>query len=116
MLQLMGPAITPQTIGSLFALAIGFAVAGACASAYRVVWQRFPSFHLLAMGPMPARFAAVPLLVFSAPFIIMRNTLQGRQFERRRVGVVMMATIIAGLWSLMCGAVVMTAFQALINV
>ena len=69
------PAISPDIVKSLFAVALGFAVAGLCASGYRVFSVRFPSFRLLEVGPMTARVAAVPLLVFAAPFIIMRNTL-----------------------------------------
>ena len=109
-------AIPPDVIESLFAIAIGFAVAGLCASGYRVFGLHFPSFRLLEIGPTPARLAAVPLLVFSAPFIIMRNTLRGRRLEHRRAEFVMMATVIAGLWSLMSGTVVVIALQALLNV
>jgi hypothetical protein len=108
--------VSPEAINSFFALAIGFAVAGLCASAYCLVSKHFPSFRLLEAGPMAARFAAVPLLMFSAPFIIMRNTLRGHRIEGRRVEVVMVATVIAGLWSLMCGTVVVLALQALLNV
>ena len=109
------PAISPQTVESVFSLAWGFAVAGLCASAYRLWWQHFPSFRLLEVGPVAARFAAIPLLMFSAPFIIMRNTLRGRRIEGRRAELVMVATVIAGLWSLMSGTVVVLALQALLN-
>jgi hypothetical protein len=110
------PAISPDTIESLFALAMGFAVAGLCASGYRLFSRHFPSFRLLEIGPVPARFAAIPLLMFSAPFIIMRNTIRGRRIEGRRTEIVMVATVIAGLWSLMSGTVVVLALQALLNV
>ena len=110
------PAVSPETIDSIFALAIGFAVAGLCASGYRLFSRHFPSFRLLEVGPVPARFAAIPLLIFSAPFIIMRNTIRGRRIEGRRTEIVMVATIIAGLWSLMSGTVVVLALQALLNV
>ena len=110
------PAISPETIESFFALAIGFAVAGLCASGYRLFSRHFPSFRLLEVGPVPARFAAIPLLMFSAPYIIMRNTLRGRRIEGRRTEIVMVATVIAGLWSLMSGTVVVLALQALFNV
>lgn len=110
------PAITPQTIDSFFALAIGFAVAGMCASGYRLFSRHAPSFRLLEVGPVPARFAAIPLLMFSAPYIIMRNTIRGRRIEGRRAEIVMLATVIAGLWSLMCGTVVVLALQALLAV
>jgi hypothetical protein len=56
------------------------------------------------------------LLIFSAPFLIMRNTLHGRRVERRRVEFVVIATVIAGLWSLMSGTAVVMALQALLNV
>jgi hypothetical protein len=68
------------------------------------------------MGPMPSRLAAVPLLIFSAPFLIMRNSLRGRRVERRRVEFVMLATAIAGMWSFMSGTIVVTALQALLSV
>ena len=53
--------------------------------------------------------------MFAAPFIIMRNTLRGRRIERRRAEMVMVATVIAGLWSLMSGTVVVMAFEAVIR-
>jgi hypothetical protein len=116
MFEGLQPAISPDTINSLFAVAIGFAVAGLCASSYRLYGEHFPSFRLLEVGPMAARFAAVPLLIFSAPFLIMRNTLRGRRIESRRAEFVMVATVIAGLWSLMSGTVVVMALQALLSV
>jgi hypothetical protein len=108
------PPLPAQTIGSFFSLAIGFSVAGLCASGYRLFSEHFPSFRLLEVGPVPARFAAIPLLMFSAPFIIMRNTIRGRRSEGRRAELVMVATVIAGLWSLMSGTVVVLALQALL--
>src|SRR5271154_1162238 len=116
MLAAVPAAISPEAIESFFALALGFAVAGLCASGYCLFSKHFPSFRLLEVGPVPARFAAIPLLMFSAPFIIMRNTIRGRRIEGRRTEIVMVATVIAGLWSLMSGTVVMLALQALLNV
>jgi len=71
---------------------------------------------MLEAGPTVGRLAAVPLLIFSAPYLIMRNTLRGGPLERRRGEVVMVATVIAGLWSLMSGTVVVMALQALLSV
>ena len=109
------PAISPQAVESFFSLAIGFAVAGVSANAYRLFAEHFPSFRLLEIGPAAARFASIPLLMFCAPFIIMRNTLRGRRIEGRRAQFVMVATVIAGLWSLMSGTVVVMALQALLG-
>jgi hypothetical protein len=108
------PTPSPQTIESIFALAIGFSVAGLCASGFQLFSQHFPSFRLLEVGPVPARFAAIPLLMFSAPYIIMRNTLRARRIEGRRTEIVMVATVVAGLWSLMSGTVVVLALQAVL--
>jgi len=107
-------ALSPETIESLFSLAFGFAVAGLCASGYRLFSRHFPTFRLLEVGPVPARFGAIPLLMFSAPFIIMRNTVRGRRVDGRRAEIVMLATLIAGFWSLMSGTVVVLALQALL--
>ena len=95
--------MSPEALNSFFSLAIGFAFAGALASGYQAMAQRPAGFGLLNEGVAPKAFAAVPFLVFAAPFIIMRNTLAGAKIERRRFEFVMMATIIAGFWSLMSG-------------
>jgi hypothetical protein len=109
------PAVLPDTMESFFSLALGFAVAGMSATGYRLFAEHFPSFRLLEVGPAAARFASIPLLMFSAPFIIMRNTLRGRRIEGRRAEFVMVATVIAGLWSLMSGTVMVMALQALLS-
>ena len=60
----------------------------------------------------PKTFAAVPFLVFAAPFIIMRNTLRGARIERRRFEFVMLTTVLAGFWSLMSGTFVVMKLRA----
>jgi hypothetical protein len=105
--------MSPEQVQSFFALALGFAFAGVIATGYQAVTRRPASFGLLQHGPRPATFAAVPLLAFAAPFIIMRNTVRGSRIEERGFSMVMMATIIAGGWSLMSGTVVMMALTAL---
>ena len=105
--------ITPEQVQSLFALAIGFAMAGVTATGYQVVTSRPASFRLLHSGPRPSSLAAVPLIVFAAPFIIMRNTIRGCRIEGGRIHMAMLATIIAGFWSLMSGTVVVMALAAI---
>ena len=105
--------MTAEQLHNLFAIAMGFAVAGLIASAYQLATERPPSFRLLNRGPRPATFAAVPLIAFAAPFIIMRNTIRGRRIEGRGFSMVMVATIIAGCWSLMSGTVVVMALTSL---
>jgi hypothetical protein len=96
----------------VLSLAIGFAVAGLCSSGYQLATDRLPSFSLLSAGAKPSTVAAVPVLLLSAPFLIMRNTLLGRAQEGRRFEFVFLATLIAGFWSLMSGIVVVMTLQA----
>jgi hypothetical protein len=116
MSEVVWAVFSPDVMESLFAIAMGFAFAGLCASGYRLFRLRPPSFRLLEIGPTATRVAAVPLLVFSAPYLIMRNTLRGRRLERRSLEFVMLATVLASLWSLMSGTVVVMALQALLSV
>ncbi|HEY0329847.1 MAG TPA: hypothetical protein VGC77_12190 [Rhodopseudomonas sp.] len=105
--------MSPDSWNNLFSLLIGFALAGALTSGYQALARRPAGFGLLQDGAVPKTFATVPFLVFAAPFIIMRNTLRGRQIQRRRAEFVMMATVLAGFWSMMSGTVVMMTLQAL---
>jgi hypothetical protein len=105
-------AMSPDALNSLFALCIGFSLAGALTSGYQAFVQQQASFGLLQDGVAPKSFAAVPFLVFAAPFIIMRNTLRGARIERRRVEFVMMATILAGFWSMMSGTFFLMTLRA----
>ncbi len=101
-----------EFVQNLFAVLLGYAVAGMCCSGYRLMTSRLPSFGLISTGPSVAAVAAVPLLLFSAPFLIMRNTLLGWAEERRRFEFVFLATLIAGFWSLMSGLVLVSSLQA----
>jgi hypothetical protein len=105
-------AMSPEALYSLFSLCIGFALAGALTSGYQLLTEQPAGFALLQEGITSKRFAAVPFLVFAAPFIIMRNTLIGIQVERRRFEFVMMATVIAGFWSLMSGTFFLMTLRA----
>jgi hypothetical protein len=98
-------------VRAVFALAVGFAVAGLIASVYELVMCRPASFRLLQRSPDRSRFAAVPMLIFAAPFIIMRNTIRARRIVGRRFTFVMLSTILAGFWSLMSGTVVVMLIQ-----
>ena len=102
-----------ESIQSFFALAMGFAVAGLISTGYQVLTQRPASFSLLEQGARPSAFAFVPLLAFAAPFIIMRNTIRGHRIEQRRFEFVMIATVIAGIWSLMSGTVLVMGLEAI---
>ena len=102
-----------DSVRSLLALAIGFAVAGLLSSGYQLLTLRPPSFGLLQDAERNQALAAVPFLVFAAPFIIVRNTIRGRRHEGRNFGFAALAAFLAGFWSLMSGTVVVLALQAI---
>jgi hypothetical protein len=105
--------LTPEQISSFQSLFLGFAFAGLLASVFEVTTHRRVSFALLE-SRSGVNFTALPLVVFAAPHIIMRNTIRGRRLEKRHFVFVVMATIIASLWSMACGHVVLEAAQLLI--
>jgi len=105
--------MSPQSWEMVLSLVLGFAVAGLCCATYRLITDRLPSFSLLTRGPRPATFAALALLLLSAPFLIMRNTLLGGPSEGR-FQFVFFAALIAGFWSLMSGMVLVMAWQAIL--
>ena len=104
--------MSPDALNCLLSLCIGFALAGALTSGYQALVQRPAGFGLLEEGVAPRSFAAVPFLVFAAPFIIMRNMLRGARIERRRFEFVMLATIVAGFRSLMSGTFFLMTLRA----
>src|SRR5438045_7575941 len=105
--------MSPESFQSLIVLLIGFAVAGLLATGYQLVTEKPLSFRVLNSGAQAVTFLAIPVLTFAAPFVIMRNIIRGRRVERRRFEFVMMATVLAGFWSLMSGTLVVAAFNAL---
>lgn len=104
--------MSPEALQSFIAVGIGFALAGALVSAYQHFARRPAGFGLLSQGAVPQAFAAVPFLIFAAPFIIMRNTVRGRRIENRRFEFVMLATVLASLWSMMSGTCFVMLLQA----
>jgi len=96
---------------SFLCVAIGFAVAGLVSSGYQLVSARPASFRMLQQGPGVSTFAAVPFLIFAAPFIMMRAIIRGGMQGRQNVEAVMLLTVVVGIWSLMSGTVVMMAVQ-----
>jgi len=96
----------PAAVEALKSLMIGFAFAGFLASAFELFTRRRAGFELLQGGGVGA-VASVPVVVFSAPFLILRNTVRGRRLEGRPLGFVMAASLIAALWSLLSGRVVL---------
>jgi hypothetical protein len=98
---------------SIIALAIGFALSGALSNGYQLLTAKPASFRLLEHTERKQALAAVPFLVFAAPFIIMRNTIRSRRVDADggSFGFAAMATRVAGFWSLMSGTIVVMLLQ-----
>jgi hypothetical protein len=99
-------ALEPHQLDALRALVFGMACAGLIGSAFQYLTDRPASFTLLKQGGWSA-VLAVPLVVVTAPVIILRNTIRGRRFERRSVFFVWLATVIACLWGMAAGSVLL---------
>src|SRR5262245_39541218 len=97
---------------SLIELGLGFAVAGMLCTGYQLMTMQQATFRLLHEPERNRALAAVPFLLFAAPFIIIRNTIRGARIEGRSFGFAALAAFLAGFWSLMSGTVVAMAFQA----
>jgi hypothetical protein len=104
--------MTFESLQNLIEVALGFAIAGLFTSGYQLATNRLPGFTQLSKGANAGTLASVPILVFAAPFLIMRNTILGAIQDGRRFEFVFMATLIAGFWSLMSGTAVVTMLRA----
>jgi hypothetical protein len=101
-------------IDSIKALIFGFAFAGLVATTFQLLTNRLPSFSQLTQGGLRAALS-VPLLMTTAPFIILRNTIRGRRFERRSIFFIWLATVIACLWSLAAGKAILNLAGVLVG-
>jgi hypothetical protein len=104
--------IEPAALEAIQSLFIGFAFAGLLASAFELFTAQRADFRLLQAGGLFA-VASVPVVVFSAPFLIVRNTVRGRRIEGRPFMFVMLAAMIASVWSIACGRIVLDLLQML---
>ena len=104
--------IQPAVVEALQSLLLGFAFAGLLASAFELFTERRADFKLLQAGGFAA-VASVPVVIFSAPFLILRNTVRGRQSDGRPISFLMLAGLSAGIWSLVSGRVVLDLLHLL---
>jgi hypothetical protein len=104
--------MSPEQLQSLLALAIGFAVAGLLSTGYQTITAQPASFRLISRSSRVRALAALPFVIFAAPFIIMRNTIRARRLVGRRFEFVMLSTVLAGFWSLMSGTLVVMLLQS----
>lgn len=94
-----------------YAAACGFVWAALLATGYQLVTSRPARFEMLfGAGDAPffsLVFQAV-LVVWAAPYIIMRNALRGRFIEHRPLGWLFASFGVATLWSACVGVLVLS--------
>lgn len=100
--------IDPSRLDAIGAILTGFAFAGLVASAFEAATRRPATFRLLQTGDVAA-LASVPVIVFCAPFLILRGLIGRRRHEPRPIAGVFSGTVIACLWSMACGRLVLDA-------
>ncbi|ARQ01241.1 DUF6949 family protein [Pseudorhodoplanes sinuspersici] len=105
--------MSADALHSIYVLLLGFSVAGALATGYQVFTARPASFNIFGDGTGVAAVAHVPFLVFAAPFIIMRNAIFVRRSGLDNFVTAMVATVTAGLWSVLSGKFVVAAVAML---
>lgn len=105
--------MSPEGFENLLVIVLGFAVGGLLSSAYQIVADRPASFAILTRASRAIACAHLPLLVFAAPYLIVRALAAGAGEGPRDVFGVALATLFAAFWSLMSGTVVLLAMQAL---
>lgn len=104
----------PDFMYGLASLGVGFALAGSLTHGYQLFTARRLTFALLLSSGRATSLAAIPLLVFAAPFLIVRNTVRGAAGLESRIGLIAIATALAGFWSLMSGSVVAAGWLELV--
>lgn len=104
--------IQPSAVEALQSLFLGFAFAGLLASAFELFTARRADFKLLQAGGLVA-VASVPVVVFSAPFLILRSMVRGRRGDGRPFSFPMLAGLTAGVWSLVSGRVMLDLLHLL---
>ncbi|TQI72750.1 hypothetical protein FHT98_0467 [Bosea sp. AK1] len=104
--------IQPSAVEALQSLFLGFAFAGLLASAFELFTARRADFKLLQAGGLAA-VASVPVVVFCAPFLILRNTVHSRPSDGKPFAFVMLASMTAAIWSLASGRVVLDLLHLL---
>ena len=105
--------MSAEALNSVFLLLVGFSVAGALSTGYHCLTARPASFNIFGDGTGPVAVAHVPFLAFAAPFILVRDAIHVRRSGAENFVAGMAVSMVAGVWSLLSGKVVMQAINVL---
>jgi hypothetical protein len=104
--------MSQESMQAFFALAIGFAASGFSCSAFQLLAKRQADFHLVLEGSGWFAAGAAFLLLFTTPYMIVRTVVFGGGREVRKFQFVTMATVLAGLWSLISGSLLVQVYAS----
>ncbi len=93
-----------------YATVCGFVVAALLATGYQLLANRparFELVHDVGTVPLPGAIMRVLLVIWAAPYIIVRNAVRGRLIEKRPLGWLAASVLISGVWSLCAGILVL---------
>lgn len=106
--------MAPGSLLEYIILCLGFGVAGLLASGYELLMARPLQVGALTRSSRIQALATVPVLVFAAPFVIMRYVFAQAQMHRS-ITFVASWTILAGFWSVASGIVTLLGWISLVR-
>jgi hypothetical protein len=104
--------VVPVSLDCLMTLALGFSVAGMLATGYETLVRQRLGLSPLGRGPSLLAFATIALLVFAAPFVMLRHAVGVVLTRQSGIEFVMITTAVAAFWSLMSGVAVLLMLQS----
>ena len=93
--------LVPDAIFCLYIIAVGFVLAGLCASSHQLVTGRPLRFECAPTASLTI-VLSILVRVFAGPAILMRNAIKGALLGRPPYWLAL-STIIASLWSFFSG-------------
>ncbi|MEM9422520.1 MAG: hypothetical protein AAF986_08450 [Pseudomonadota bacterium] len=99
-----------------YACMCGFVFAAVLATGYQWVTSQPARFEMLTSGTQErilSMFFRAVLVIWAAPYIIMRNAVRARLIERRPMGWLFASFGIATLWSMCVGILVLQVMVAI---
>jgi hypothetical protein len=104
--------MSQDSVTAFFALAIGFAASGLTCSGFQLWAKRPAGFELVLEGNGWFAAGAACLLLFSTPYMIVRTVVRGGGREVRKFQFAMIATVLAGMWSMISGTLIVLVYSS----
>lgn len=100
---------------ALVLMITGFVSSGILGTFYQLIWNR-PARFVVSFENWVLGFGGILFCAFAGPFIIMRNAIRGRLIEQRPLGWIFASLVIAIMWSVCSGVIMLDFAFSVINV